>query len=114
MTILVSSSFAFSLDQPSDVLLQFEAAAIPEQRILSAETQIGQVEHMARVAAEEGIGERIWLRGQGRYQVAYTAQVEVQRLLADVGTLERLQPHHLPGEAVHYLLDSRYCPADRL
>jgi transglutaminase-like putative cysteine protease len=114
MTIYISSSFAFSLDQPSDVLLQFEAAAIPEQQILFANTEIGQVEHMARVAAEESIGERIWLRAQGRYQVSYTAQVEVQRMLADVSTLSKLEPHHLPGEAVHYLLDSRYCPADRL
>lgn len=114
MTIYVSSSFAFSLEQPSDVLLQFEAAAIPEQRIISAETEIGEVEHLARVPAEDDIGERIWLRGQGRYQVSYTAQIEVQRMLADVGTLDRLEPHDLPGAAVHYLLDSRYCPADRL
>ena len=33
--------------------------------------------------------------------------VEIERARDEV-------PHHLPGEAVHYLLDSRYCPADRL
>jgi transglutaminase-like putative cysteine protease len=30
-----------------------------------------------------------------------------------VATLARLEPHELPAEAVQYLLDSRYCPADR-
>ncbi|MEO6040768.1 MAG: transglutaminase family protein, partial [Croceibacterium sp.] len=32
---------------------------------------------------------------------------------ADIGSLNALAPHELPGETVHYLLDSRYCAADR-
>jgi len=31
----------------------------------------------------------------------------------DIAPLVRLEPHDLPGETVQYLLDSRYCPADR-
>ena len=113
MPIDISARFAFSVDRLSDVLLQFEAAAIPEQRIVSAHCAMSEAEHIARIAAQDGIGERIWLHVTGSFEVHYTATVEVGRLLADIGTLARLEPHELPGETVQYLLDSRYCPADR-
>ncbi len=113
MPIDISASFSFSLQGPSDVLLQFEAAAIPEQRILSCDCTMTDAQHLARIPAQDNIGERIWLRSEGFYQVDYKAQVEVNRLLADLATLGRLEPHDLPGEAVQYLFDSRYCPADR-
>lgn len=113
MPIDISARFAFSLDHARDILLQFEAAALPEQRILASDTRLPAAEHTARVAAQDTIGERIWLRTQGRCEVEYQARVEVHRILADVSSLASLQPHELPGEAVQYLLDSRYCPADR-
>lgn len=113
MGIAISARFAFSLDRLSDVLLQFEAAAIPEQRIVASRSTMSEAEHIARIAAQDQIGERIWLHVNGRFEVNYTARVEVRRLLADVGALDRLEPHELPAEAVQYLLDSRYCPADR-
>ena len=113
MPIDVSARFAFSLDRPSDVLLQFEAAAIPEQQILSSECALPAAEHVARVAAQDAIGERIWLRLNGACEVSYEARVAVDRLVPDLARLDRLAPHELPGEAVQYLLDSRYCPADR-
>lgn len=113
MPIEISARFSFVLDKPTDVLLQFEAAAIPEQTILSAETTLPPAEHRARVSAQDAIGERIWLRAAGRCDIAYQARVEVSRLIADIGALGRLEPHELPGETVQYLFDSRYCPADR-
>jgi transglutaminase-like putative cysteine protease len=113
MGIDIAASFAFSVERLSDVLLQFEAAAIPEQRILDSNCKMSKAEHIARVSAQDAIGERIWLHVDGRFEVSYTAQVEVTRMLADVATLARLEPHELPAEAVQYLLDSRYCPADR-
>ena len=113
MSIAISARFAFSVDRLSDVLLQFEAAAIPEQRILASHCEMSNAEHIARVSAQDGIGERIWLHVEGRFELHYTATVEVNRLLAEVGALDRLEPHVLPAEAVQYLLDSRYCPAER-
>lgn len=113
MGIAISARFAFSLDRLSDVLLQFEAAAIPEQRVLASRCEMSDAEHIARIAAQDDIGERIWLHVEGRLEVAYSATVEVGRLLADIGTLGRLDPHELPAETVQYLFDSRYCPADR-
>ncbi len=113
MPIAISARFAFSLDQLSDVLLQFEAAAIPEQRVLSTDCRISPAEHIARVAAQDAIGERIWLQIEGRCEVSYSARIEVRRLLAEIATLPRLEPHDLPADTVQYLFDSRYCPADR-
>lgn len=114
MPIDISARFAFTVERLSDVLLQFEAAAIPEQRILDSRCTMSEAEHIARIAAQDGIGERIWLHVNGRFEVSYTARVEVDRLLADIGTLGRLDPHELPAETVQYLFDSRYCAADRL
>jgi transglutaminase-like putative cysteine protease len=113
MPIEISTRFAFSLDKLCDVLLQFEAAAIPEQRIAARTTRITGAEHIARIAAQDGIGERVWLHVEGRCEVSYSASATIHRLLPDLAALDRLEPHELPAEAVQYLFDSRYCPADR-
>lgn len=113
MPISIQTSFAFELDRPTDVLLQFEAAEIPEQDILSTETRMSEAEHCARVPAQDDIGERIWLRAQGHFEVDYSATIETRRLLPEIASLTMLDPHDMPGEAVEYLFDSRYCPADQ-
>lgn len=113
MALKISSRFAFDLDQPTDVLLQFEAAHLPEQPVSNATTNVTGCEHFARVAAQDDIGERIWVRAKGHVEVEYQATVEVQRILADLGTLGPVEPHDMPAEAVQYLFDSRYCRADQ-
>ena len=113
MSITISTRFNFELPHPADMLLQFEAAMIPEQRLLSSNTQMTTADHFARIPAQDDIGQRIWIRAHGRYEVSYDAEVEVNRMLTDIGKLERVAPHRLPGEAVQYLFDSLYCPASR-
>ena len=113
MTIQIQSRFAFILPDEGDVLLQFEAAAIPEQRILSSTTNLSDAAHRASVPAHDDVGQRIWIRAQGEFEVEYYAEVEIDRQLAELTSLEALSPHAMPGEAVQYLFDSRYCPAAR-
>ena len=113
MAIDISARFTFELDEPTDVLLQFEAAAIPEQRVLASDCRLSVAADMARVPSQDAIGERIWLRAEGLFEVDYSARVEVERIVPDLAAIHRLDPHSLPGEAVEYLFDSRYCPADR-
>jgi transglutaminase-like putative cysteine protease len=96
------------------VILQFEAAEIPEQVILSANTVLTCGNDCARVPAHEAIGERVLVRAEGRFEVEYDATVDVRRLTPDLAGLAQLSPHDLPGDPLEYLLDSRYCPADRL
>ncbi|MDN3646175.1 transglutaminase family protein [Pontixanthobacter aestiaquae] len=114
MAITISAKFVFETSEPTDILLQFEAAEIPEQRLLSADTSLPQAKHLARIAAGDDIGERIWLRVDGKYSVDYRAEVELDRLLSPISSLDRVEPHNLPAEAVKYLFDSRYCQADRM
>ena len=112
MPIAVSANFAFTTDAPTDVLLQFEAAELPEQELSSSETRIAGPEHFARVPAQDQIGERIWLRADGLVEVAYSATIAASRPVNSLAELDPFPLDRLPGEAVKYLLDSRYCRAD--
>ena len=111
MKLQIHATLDYALLQPTDLLLQMEAAHLPEQSVSDAVLTIGPHEHFARMAAQDGIGERVLLRASERLTVDYRATVTIQRLLADVSTLEAVPPHMLPGETVPYLLDSLYCPA---
>ena len=110
--IRIETRFAYDFAEPSDVLLQVEAAMIPEQYVVDAHIDISQCDHFARVAAHDAIGERIWLRVTGRFTVDYRATVRIDRVLADIAALSAVPFHRLPGETVQYLMASRYCPSD--
>ncbi len=112
MTIAITAELAFHLEEPTDVLLQFEAAAIPEQRIVSASTVLSKGFAIARVPAQHSIGERIWVRAEGDYLVEYTAEIAPSRIIADLASLDRIDPRNLPGEATEYLFASRYCQSE--
>ncbi len=113
MKLSIHSTLDYQFDEPTDVLLQLEAAAIPEQTIESAHIDIPACEYFARVPAQDMIGERIWIRIAGRLTVDYRATVKIDRILSDCRDLPIVPPHQLPGEAVQYMLPSRYCPSDR-
>lgn len=112
MQISITTRLEYSISQPVDVLLQIEAAMIPEQRVIDARIDLSPTEHFARVPAQACIGERIWLRTSTPLNVRYKALVEVNRMLADIATLPAVPPHLLPGETVDYLMPSRYCTSD--
>ncbi|MEM6858318.1 MAG: transglutaminase family protein [Pseudomonadota bacterium] len=111
MNLKVSSTFTFDLEHDADALLQFEAAATPEQRVIEASTQIVGHETMSRVPAEDDIGERIWIHAGGRVEVHYEAELDIARDLVLLDALAPVAPPRLPGSAVKFLLDSRYCHA---
>jgi transglutaminase-like putative cysteine protease len=113
MTLDLHVTLTYDMEVPTDILLQVEAAAIPEQRIESAHIQASPCDHFVRVAALDGIGDRIWLRTSGRLSIDYRARMTVLRDLADVATLPQMPLHQLPGETVQYLFDSHYCPANK-
>lgn len=113
MPVTVKAHIAYRFCQPTDFLLQMEAAPIPEQILTGPGLATSDSAHFARVPGEDDIGHRIWLRVNGDFTADYTITADVQRTLADIATLEALEPHQLPGETVPYLFDSRFCPADR-
>ncbi|MDE8652500.1 transglutaminase-like domain-containing protein [Novosphingobium album (ex Liu et al. 2023)] len=112
MKIKIRTELDYDCPNPTDLLLQIEAAIIPEQRVLAAHIDLPQAQHFARVPGHDAIGDRIWLRFQGNLKVVYTGEVEIDRLDADISQLAAVPPHFLPGETVQYLLPSRYCPSD--
>jgi transglutaminase-like putative cysteine protease len=113
MRITIRAQLDYQFDHPTDILLQMEAAAIPEQWVEAANIAISDTLHFARVPAHDDIGERIWLRAEGRLTVDYRATIAIQRILTDCVDLPAVPPHQLPGETVQYLMASRYCPSDQ-
>ena len=113
MRLSIHANLAYDLPRPTALLLQVEAAHLPEQQVETAELKLSDCAHFARVPAQDAIGERIWLHSEGRFTADYRATVSIERKLADVATLPAVPPHELPGETVPYLLDSLYCPAMR-
>ncbi len=109
-TLAIDAALDYRLACPTDLLLQIEAAILPEQRVVSAWIDLPPLDVFARVPAHDGIGERLWLRADGQFRVHYTATIEVMRIVADVATLSAVPLHRLLGETVQYLFGSRYCP----
>lgn len=112
MILNIDVNLQYHLSTPTDLLLQIEAADLADQRLLHAHIDCSEVTHFARVAADEGLGERIWLRADGLFRCEYTARIKVDRALLNLSALDAVPPHRLPGDTVRYLMPSRYCPSD--
>jgi transglutaminase-like putative cysteine protease len=112
MTLQIHTHIDYDFCAPTDVLVQLEAAIIPEQRVIEPHIELSEVEHFARLPGHDTIGERISLRVAGRLAIDYTARVEIERKLFDVAGLAATPMHLLPAETVEYLLPSHYCPSD--
>ena len=113
MKLSIATRLDYYFPAPTDVLLQVEAAAIPEQHIEKAHIAVRECMNFARVPAQDMIGDRIWVTVQGAVTVEYDAIVAISREFDDVRSLDRVPPHRLPGEAVPYLMGSRYCQSDQ-
>lgn len=112
MAIAINCELAYDFACPTDVLMQIEAAALPEQRIVSAALGLSPVGHFARVPGHDDVGERIWLKVERELIVDYTAEIEIDRTAEDISALAECPPHLLPGEVVDYLMPSRFCQSD--
>jgi transglutaminase-like putative cysteine protease len=110
----INTHLDYQFDEPTDVLLQLEAAIIPEQRVEHAHIGLPPHEHFARLPGHDTIGDRIWLRLEGRMRVDYEATVAIERLVADIASLPAVPPHKLPAETIEYLMPSRFCPSDQV
>ncbi|MEQ8903398.1 MAG: transglutaminase family protein [Roseovarius sp.] len=112
MELDVNVHLKYQLSGPTDLLLQIEIADLADQKLQSSSLDTSDVDHIARVTADEGLGERIWIRTNGEFRCDYTARVIVDRPVLDISALHAVPPHLLPGDTVRYLMPSRYCPSD--
>lgn len=114
MIIDVSVRLDYKLQGLTTLLLQIEAASMPDQSIVSTETSIANAKSFTRVPAEDSIGERSWISVSDRLAASYDARIEIDRPAPDLGALPATPLNQLPGETVTYLMDSRFIPAERL
>ena len=113
MRIGIEVDLDYAFPAPADVLLQVEAAAMPDQRIEREALTVWSDTPIQATAGEDGIGQRCWAHGDARLSVEYRAVVVVERVadaLADYGATP---VRFLPGAVVPYLMPSRYCQSDR-
>lgn len=111
MLVDISVRLDYEIEEPTTILLQIEAASLGDQRILTARTEVTDTEHFTRVPAEEGVGERSWIRVGDGFDCTYEARVEIDRPAVNLAGLAQSDVHDLPGEVVKYLMDSRFIPA---
>ena len=95
-------------DEPTDVLLQVEVAAMTDQRLVSERLTATSPERLRAVHGEDSIGQRTWAAGVGRFTARYAATVEIDRVVLDLAPLGPTLARDLPALALPYLLPSRY------
>lgn len=113
MTILIDVQLEYQLSRRRDVLLQIEAAAMADQRLLESTLNVTSPEALRAVPGEEALGQRTWLAAEGTLKVNYHARVAVDRPVIDLAPLAADRPADLPALVVPYLMPSRYCESDR-
>lgn len=113
MRIEIDVLLDYHIPEPHDVLLQIEAAAMTDQRLVSSSLTVTSPERLGAVPGEEAIGQRTWAAGAGQFLCKYKAEVDIRRPLIAIETLTADDPPNLPAPVVPYLLPSRYCESDR-
>ena len=113
MRLAIDVHLDYAFPEPADVLLQVEAAALPDQRIESESLVIHSDYPIRAVTGEDGIGQRCWARAEQRLVADYHAIVCVERRSIDLEALGATPVRGLPPEVIRYLLPSRYCESDR-
>lgn len=113
MRMQIDVTIEYGLQSPGPAILLIEAAGVQGQELLSTFIDFGPLDHFARLAAEEGIGERIIIRTAEQINCRYQAQVRVTRPRPDFARLVANEVDEMPGDALRYLLPSRYCPAEK-
>lgn len=114
MILQVDVQLAYDIQGPTDILLQIVAPNFADQRVSNESITLSETVNLAKVAAEDGMGERTLLRVDKAFECTYSASIDVDRPALDISKLASVPPHQLPSEAVRYLMPSRYCQSDEL
>ncbi|WP_375262418.1 transglutaminase family protein [Palleronia sp.] len=112
MKLRISADLHYSLEAPTDALVQLEVAATSQQAVLSERFNAGETTYLSRISSEDAIGTRVWLSCSESLVVRYESEIEITRPAPDLSRLSAEPVHRLPHEAVRYLMASRYCPSD--
>jgi transglutaminase-like putative cysteine protease len=108
----ISVRLNYGIPQPCTMLLQIRAMTDANQIVTWENTEIAAYRSFRDMPAEEGIGNRIWLQSNGALLLTYSAQVTVNRPVAQLKSLRETPLYQLNAPTVKYLMSSRYCTAD--
>ena len=110
MKVNIQVDLTYDVPQPCMALMQFCAANSAHQTVESESLKLKGEPDLHRLAAGDGVGERIWVQLEDQFECAYRARVQVDRSKSEIATLEAVKLPNIPSEVVKYLLPSRYCP----
>jgi hypothetical protein len=113
MRLSIDVELDYWIDDQAEVLLQIEAAAMVDQRLEHQDLRIYCLEPLRAVPGEDAIGQRTWAKASGSFCVEYKAVVNIDRAGVDFSQLPATDLCDLPGDAVPYLMPSRYCESER-
>ena len=112
MIVSIRATLDYAVAGAVPVLLQIEAADLPDQHVVKSALDVEAAKDFVRVAADDGVGERCLFAVRDRLHCRYSADVEIDRKPSDIRALGQVPVPALPGEAVKYLMPSRYCQSD--
>ncbi|WP_443025575.1 transglutaminase-like domain-containing protein [Sphingomonas sp. PB4P5] len=113
MRLSIDVALDYWIDDQAEVLLQIEAAAMVDQHLEHQDLRIYCMEPLRAVPGEDAIGQRTWAKASGSFCVEYQAVVKIDRAGVDFSQLPATDLSDLPGDAVPYLMPSRYCESER-
>ena len=113
MRLSIDVELDYWIDDQAEILLQIEAAAMVDQLLEHQDLRIYCLAPLRAVPGEDAIGQRTWAKGSGSFRVDYKAVVKIDRAGVDFSQLPATDLSDLPGDAVPYLMPSRYCESDR-
>ncbi|HEY0625124.1 MAG TPA: transglutaminase family protein [Allosphingosinicella sp.] len=114
MRLSIDAELDYHLPRRADVLLQLEAAQMPDQRVVEDKLTVASDQALKPVEGLQGIGRRVWTSGEGHFTARYMATVEVERTASDLSSMRIAALSDLPGDVIHFLWPSRYCQSDKL
>lgn len=113
MRFQIQAEMTYDFAERCEVLLLLEAAHGPDQTVHRERLDMTPAADLARLD-DSATGERRGVfTAQGRVQLRYEAEVEVQAREFGLQGAVAVPIRDLPGEALRYLRASRYCPSDR-
>jgi transglutaminase-like putative cysteine protease len=112
MTFHIEAKLAYRFAEPCEVLLLCECARSADQAILSDSLTISPARDIARLDDSVSGERRAVFTAEGDLEIVYSARVDLLPR-GDLGAAPVTAIRDLPGEALRYLMASRYCPSDR-
>lgn len=113
MRLSIRARLAYRFDEASEVLLLLEAARSRDQSVLSDTLTLSVPGDIARLDDAVTGERRAVFTAAGDVSIRYDAQVEVPPRDGALAGAPAAAIRDLPGEALRYLMASRYCPSDR-